>query len=63
MKKRTALITSIFKTVFEVIELAFQEIDVKLRWDSAGVDEIGVCTRTGKIIVRDDHECFEQAIS
>jgi GDPmannose 4,6-dehydratase len=52
------LATGISKTVREFVELAFQEIDVKLRWEGAGVDEIGVCTRTGKTIVRVDPRYF-----
>ena len=52
------LATGISKTVREFVELAFQEIDVKLRWEGAGVDEIGVCTRTGKTLVRVDPRYF-----
>ena len=52
------LATGISKTVREFVELAFQETDVKLRWDGVGIDEIGVCTRTGKTIVRVDPRYF-----
>ena len=52
------LATGISKTVREFVELAFQEINVKLRWDGSGIDEIGVCTRTGKTIVRVDPRYF-----
>ena len=52
------LATGISKTVREFVELAFQEIDVKLRWEGDGVNEIGVCTRTGKTIVRVDPRYF-----
>ena len=52
------LATGISKTVREFVELAFQEINVKLQWEGAGVDEIGVCTKTGKIIVRVDSRYF-----
>ena len=52
------LATGISKTVREFVELAFQETDVKLRWKGTGIDEIGVCTRTGKTIVRVDPRYF-----
>ena len=52
------LATGISKTVREFVELAFQEINIKLRWEGAGVDEIGVCIRTGKTIVRVDPRYF-----
>ena len=52
------LATGISKTVREFVELAFQEINIKLRWEGAGVDEIGVCTKTGKTIVRVDPRYF-----
>ena len=52
------LATGISKTVREFVELAFKEINVKLRWEGAGVDEIGVCRRTGKVLVRVDPRYF-----
>ncbi|MEK9569375.1 MAG: GDP-mannose 4,6-dehydratase, partial [Paracoccaceae bacterium] len=52
------LATGTSKSVREFVELAFREIDVKLRWEGAGVDEIGVCTSTGKTIVRVDPRYF-----
>ena len=39
------------------VELAFQQIDVKLQWEGTGVDG-GVCTRTNKTIVRVDPRYF-----
>jgi len=52
------LATGIPKSVREFVELAFQEVDMKLQWDGKGVDEIGICTRTGKTIVRVDPRYF-----
>ena len=52
------LATGISKSVREFVELAFQEVDVKLQWEGTGVDEIGICTRTGKTIVRVDPRYF-----
>ncbi len=33
------------------IELAFAEIDVTLKWEGEGVDEVGLCSKTGRILV------------
>ena len=52
------LATGTSKSVREFVELAFQQIDVKLQWEGTGVDEIGVCTRTSKTIVRVDPRYF-----
>ena len=52
------LATGTSKSVREFVELAFREIDVKLRWEGTGGDEIGVCTSTGKTIVRVDPRYF-----
>jgi GDPmannose 4,6-dehydratase len=52
------LATGTSKSVREFVELAFREIDVKLRWEGTGVDENGVCTSTGKTIVRVDPRYF-----
>ena len=52
------LATGISKTVREFVELAFQEINVELRWEGVGIDEIGVCAKTDKTIVRVDPRYF-----
>jgi GDPmannose 4,6-dehydratase len=38
-------------TVREFVELAFRQIDRRLEWRGSGVDETGVCKRTGKVLV------------
>ena len=38
-------------TVREFVELAFQQIDRRLEWRGSGVEETGVCTRTGQVLV------------
>jgi GDPmannose 4,6-dehydratase len=38
-------------TVREFVELAFRQIDRRLQWKGSGIDEQGVCQRTGKTLV------------
>jgi len=38
-------------TVREFVELAFRQIDRRIRWSGSGLDEHGVCQRTGKVLV------------
>src|SRR6476619_2804778 len=41
-------------TVREFVELAFRQIDRRLQWKGSGLDEHGVCQRTGKTLVARD---------
>ena len=52
------LATGISRSVRQFVELAFREIDVRIHWNGVGVDEVGVCNRTGKTIVRVDPRYF-----
>ncbi|MEM1365038.1 MAG: GDP-mannose 4,6-dehydratase [Pseudomonadota bacterium] len=45
-------------TVRQFVEWAFSEIDVELRWEGAGVDEKGYCTKSGKCLVEVDARYF-----
>jgi GDPmannose 4,6-dehydratase len=38
-------------TVREFVELAFRQIDRRLQWKGSGLDEHGVCRRSGKTLV------------
>jgi len=38
-------------TVREFVELAFRQIDRRLQWQGSGLDQHGVCQRTGKTLV------------
>jgi GDPmannose 4,6-dehydratase len=38
-------------TVREFVELAFRQIDRRLQWKGNGLDEHGVCQRSGKVLV------------
>lgn len=48
-------------TVREFCTLAFQEVGIALDWQGAGVDEKGVCKKTGKTLVEIDPNYFRPA--
>ncbi|RIJ32327.1 GDP-mannose 4,6-dehydratase [Henriciella mobilis] len=48
-------------TVRHFVELAFKAIDVEIDWKGEGVDEVGVCTKTGRQVVRVNPEYFRPA--
>ena len=45
-------------TVREFATLAFEEVGIPLRWDGAGINEKGIDTRTGKVLVEVDPKYF-----
>jgi GDPmannose 4,6-dehydratase len=50
--------TGAMHTVREFCTLAFHEAGIDLRWEGCGVDEKGICTKTGKVIVEVDSKYF-----
>ena len=48
-------------TVREFATLAFREVGITLRWEGQGVDEKGIDTQTGKILVEVDPKYFRPA--
>ncbi|MGR3180038.1 MAG: GDP-mannose 4,6-dehydratase [Candidatus Anammoxibacter sp.] len=48
-------------TVREFVEKAFEELQIGLKWDGNGVDEKGVDTKTGKVLVEIDARYFRPA--
>lgn len=38
-------------TVRKFVELAFSEIDIQIDWKGIGIDEKGICTKTGKELI------------
>ena len=48
-------------TVREFCTLAFKEAGIELRWEGNGIDEKGVDTKTGKVIVEVDPKYFRPA--
>ncbi|NRT90793.1 GDP-mannose 4,6-dehydratase [Clostridium beijerinckii] len=49
------------RTVREFIETAFAHVDIKVKWQGSGVDEIGINEATGKIIVKINPKFFRPA--
>jgi len=45
-------------TVREFCTLAFKEVGIALEWQGTGVDEKGVCKKTGKVLVEVDPKYF-----
>jgi GDPmannose 4,6-dehydratase len=45
-------------SVREFVELAFAEVGITIRWHGAGVDEIGLCKKTKRTLVRVDQRYF-----
>ena len=45
-------------SVREFVELAFREVGREIEWQGEGVDEVGICKKTGKDLVRVDKRYF-----
>lgn len=43
--------TGVQHTVREFATLAFENVGIELKWEGEGIDEKGICTKTGKVIV------------
>ena len=52
------LATGTSKTVRHFVELAFAEVSITLEWSGTGVEEIGICKASGKVMVRVDPRYF-----
>jgi GDPmannose 4,6-dehydratase len=52
------LATNETHSVREFAELAFKELGIEVEWKGKGVDEIGVCAKTGKTIIKIDPAYF-----
>ncbi|ESX65405.1 GDP-mannose 4,6-dehydratase [Mesorhizobium sp. LSHC420B00] len=52
------LATGIKNSVRKFVELAFAEVGVRINWNGSGVDEKGVDTKTGRILVEVDPRYF-----
>jgi GDPmannose 4,6-dehydratase len=53
--------TGEYHTVREFCDLAFREAGIELRWEGSGVNEKGICAKTGKILVEVDPKFFRPA--
>jgi GDPmannose 4,6-dehydratase len=45
-------------SVREFVELAFAEVGIDIQWQGSGVKEFGLCTKTGRTLVRVDPRYF-----
>ena len=52
------LATGETNTVRRFVELAFNEVDIKIQWKGKGLKEVGRDSRTGNILVRVDKKYF-----
>ncbi|MBR6013815.1 MAG: GDP-mannose 4,6-dehydratase [Selenomonadaceae bacterium] len=48
-------------TVREFVETAFEEVGIKIEWHGEGVDEKGLCSKTGKVLVDVNPQFFRPA--
>lgn len=48
-------------TVRQFVDMAFDEVGVSLEWRGKGVDEQGICRKTGKVLVTIDPRYFRPA--
>jgi hypothetical protein len=45
-------------SVREFIERSFAVIGTRIRWEGEGLDEVGMCEETGRVVVRVDPQYF-----
>ena len=50
--------TGEYHTVREFATLSFAEAGIELRWEGEGVNEKGICVKTGKVLVEVDPKYF-----
>jgi len=48
-------------TVREFVELSFKEVDIDIEWQGTGVEEKGIDSNTGKVLVEIDEKYFRPA--
>lgn len=49
------------RSVREFVEIAFKHVDIDIKWQGSGVDEVGLDSKTGKIIVRVNPKFYRPA--
>ncbi|GAB3379210.1 GDP-mannose 4,6-dehydratase [Lysobacter fragariae] len=55
------LATNRTETVRDFVDMTFKAIDTQLEWRGTGVDEVGVCDRTGRVLVRINPKFYRPA--
>ena len=48
-------------SVRDFVDLAFKEVDIEISWEGEGINEIGIDSETGKILVKIDPSYFRPA--
>ena len=52
------LATGVTTKVRDFVEMAFKHVNIEIRWEGTGVDEKGIDTKTGKVLVEVDPRYF-----
>jgi GDPmannose 4,6-dehydratase len=55
------LATNRTETVRDFVDMAFKAVDTRLEWQGSGIDEVGVCVRTGRALVRINPKFYRPA--
>ena len=45
-------------SIKEFVEVAFKELDIRIEWDGEGIEEIGIDSKSGKVIIEIDPEYY-----
>jgi GDPmannose 4,6-dehydratase len=48
-------------SIRDIVEMAFSLVDITIKWQGHGVDEIGINAQTGQVVVRVDSKYFRPA--
>ncbi|WP_458405212.1 GDP-mannose 4,6-dehydratase [Methanobrevibacter sp.] len=48
-------------SVREFVDIAFNEVGIELRWEGSGIDEKGIDSKTGEVLVKVDERFFRPA--
>ena len=52
------LATGVTTSVRKFVELAFRELNIVIKWEGSGIDEIGVDEKTGKTLIKIDENYY-----
>ena len=55
------LATNRTETVRDFVQMAFNAVDMHVDWKGSGIDETGVCARSGKVLVRVNQKFYRPA--
>jgi GDPmannose 4,6-dehydratase len=55
------LATNRTETVRDFVEMAFKAVDTHIEWNGSGIDERGICSSSGKVLVRINPKFYRPA--